>query len=277
MLQVNNLSLKIGAAQIFSDVSFSIGNNEIVALVGPNGAGKTSLLKTLLGLYTPSSGTVIFSSESDAEVSLLDMSPSRRATLLSYVPQRQEQALGFTVAEFVEMALYAQNFRFGFSTDATVRVAEALARVKMERFSERNIQTLSGGELQKVYLAGALAQCAQIALLDEPTAFLDPAHQFEVSDILINAVHGKDNDDGNINNSALSAALLVTHDVNLALAIADRVLALKRGKLLFFGSVHDFANETLLTEIYEVDLRLAADETSGRPYLLPPVSTRQRM
>lgn len=267
MLQVKELSLQIGATTIFSNISFSVDKSEIVALVGPNGAGKTSLLKTLLAIHKPSSGDALFQ-----DASLFTLTAERRAQALSYVPQRQELALGFTVAEFVEMALYSQNFRYGFSADATERVEQALQQVEMESFSERNIQTLSGGELQKVYLAGALAQRAQIALLDEPTSFLDPAHQFEVSDILTKSVHEKNNSGA----PALAAALLVTHDVNLALAIADRVLAMKTGSLIFDGPVRDFADEKLLAELYGVSLRLGLDESNGRPYLLPPVSPSRR-
>lgn len=255
-LLVERLSLKLGDAQIFTDISFSMEAGQLVALVGPNGAGKTSLLKTLLGLYRPASGTVTVSGQN-----LFHLKSQERARLLSYVPQQEERPAGFSAEEFVQMALYSQGFRYRDTPQSQQRVKQALETVGLCSFANRRLTTLSGGELQKVYLAAAMAQEAGIILLDEPTAFLDPLHQSQMMNILRQITRD-------------TSALMVTHDLNLALAVADRILALKNGRLVYDGSPEDFANEKTLRELYEVDLQCVLPTEPGkgsaRPFILPP-------
>ena len=255
ILKVEGLSLSLGKSRILEDVSFNLNSGELLAIVGPNGAGKTSTLKSLLGIY-PADWT-------SAEIGgtpLSRLSALQRARHLSYLPQQEERFLDFRVSEFVEMSLYSQGDRFGFLAATRKKVSAALERVGMLGFSERRLTTLSGGELQKVFLSGALAQDARVILLDEPTSFLDPHHQAEVIAILIETVK-----------SASVGAIFVTHDLNLALWSADRIIALKAGRKVFDGAPQDFCSEQTLRRIYDIQMRIGRDSQTGRPFILPAI------
>ncbi|MFQ5607699.1 MAG: ABC transporter ATP-binding protein [Candidatus Zixiibacteriota bacterium] len=252
-MRVGGLCLTLGSERILEDISFSLAAGEILAIVGPNGAGKTSTLKSLLGIYSPLASRVMVAGQSLETVGAVE-----RARLMSYLPQQEERWLDFSAADFVEMALYSHGDRFGMSTATHDKVRAALSRVDMLSFADRRLTTLSGGELQKIYLAGALAQEARIILLDEPTSFLDPQHQAAVIGILMRTVR----------NSTVGA-ILVTHDLNLALWSADRILALKNGRKVFDGAPSEFCDEETLERIYDIPLRLGYDARSGRKFVLP--------
>ncbi len=253
ILKIQRLSLLLGKSRILEDVSFDLQSGELVALVGPNGAGKTSTLKSLLGIFRASWTFAEVGGKSLAGLSVL-----QRARCLSYLPQQEERFLDFCVNEFVEMALYSQGDRFGFFRTTRNKVSAALERVGMLQFADRRLTTLSGGELQKIYLAGALAQDARVILLDEPTSFLDPLHQAEVIKILIDTVK-----------SASVGAIFVTHDLNLALWSADRIIALKDGRKVFDGAPEEFCREETLLRIYDIRLRIGQDVETGRSFILP--------
>ena len=255
LLSISGLSLALGEKRILQNVSLDVRRRELVALVGPNGAGKTSLLKCALGIFSPDSGSVL---AGGAE--MIGAAPSALACRLGYVPQQEERGLDYTVAEFVEMALYAQGLRFGLGRETSAKVSRALADVEMEEFAGRSLRTLSGGELQKVYLAGALAQGAQTLLLDEPTSFLDPHHRHEVIRLLLAALR---------EGAPERAALMVTHDLNLALSCADRIVALQKGSVAFDGVPQDFCNPQLISRIYGIRMRFGEDPDTGRPFVYP--------
>ncbi|HSG99568.1 MAG TPA: ABC transporter ATP-binding protein [candidate division Zixibacteria bacterium] len=254
-LTVSNLSLTLDGVEILRGVSFSVRERELVALVGPNGAGKTSALKSALGIYRGAGGSVV---AGGAE--MIGASATALACRFGYVPQQEERALDYTVAEFVEMALYAQGLRYGLARETSARVTAALERVEMSDFAERSLRTLSGGELQKVYLAGALAQGAQVLLLDEPTSFLDPHHRHDVIRILLESLRAPE---------MARSALLVTHDLNLALSCADRIVALKAGVVAFDGSPQAFCDPALISEIYDIRMRFGVDPVTQRPFVYP--------
>lgn len=255
ILKVERLSLSFGETKILDDITFDVQSGELVAIVGPNGAGKTSTLKSLLGIVRASWARA----EVDGQ-SLSELSPLKRARCLSYLPQQEQRFLDFCVNEFIEMALYSQGDRFGLSGATKNKVTEALERVDMLSFEDRRLTTLSGGELQKIYLASALAQDARVILLDEPTSFLDPLHQAQVIEILIDTVK-----------SASVAAIFVSHDLNMALWSADRIIALKEGQKVFDGAPEDFCHEETLYSIYGIPLRVGQDLASGRSFIFPAV------
>jgi len=255
ILMVERLSLTLGKSKILEDISFLLHTGELLAIVGPNGAGKTSTLKSLLGIYPADWARAEVGGKPLSRLSALQL-----ARYVSYLPQQEERLLDFRVSEFVEMSLYSQGDRFGFLPASEKKVNVALERVGMLNFSERRLTTLSGGELRKVYLAGALAQDARVILLDEPTSFLDPRHQAEVIRILIDTVK-----------KASVGAIFVTHDLNLALWSADRIIALKDGRKIFDGAPEDFCSEQTLQRVYDIHLRIGRDSQTGRPFILPSI------
>ncbi len=254
LLSVAELNVSLGGTTILSDISFGLSAGEFVAIVGPNGAGKTTLLRTLLGAAPFSSGCINLLGKSVDTYSTIE-----RAKFLSYVPQSREVPAGFSVREFVEMGFYAQGYRFSSSGSIAESTQSILSNADLIELSERYLETLSGGELQRVYLAAALAQSSQIMLLDEPTTFLDPAHQRKLVSILTNARR---------ENSKLSA-LIVTHDLNLAVSFAERILTLKDGTLVFDGAPEEFCDEKLLQEIYQSPMRFLVDSQTGKKVIVP--------
>ena len=255
ILEVERMSLRLGQSRILEDVSFALYSGELIALVGPNGAGKTSTLKSLLGIYRAE-----WTSAEIIGKPLSKLSALQRARQMSYLPQQEERFLDFRASEFVEMALYSQGDRFGILSATQKKVSAALERVGMLGFSERRLTTLSGGELQKIYLAGTLAQDARVILLDEPTSFLDPLHQAEVIGRLIESVKNES-----------VGAMFVTHDLNLALWSADRIIALKKGRNIFDGAPDEFCSERTLKSIYDIQLRTGRDSHTGRPFVFPAI------
>jgi len=254
LLAVTSLSVSLAKTTVLRDVSFALSAGEFVALVGPNGAGKTTLLRVLLGAVSRSAGCVTLSGED-----IRRYTRTERAQFLSYVPQSREVPAGFTVREFVEMGLYAQGYRFTLSATLAEQLQVTLQRTELTHLADRFLETLSGGELQRVYLAAALIQQARILLLDEPTTFLDPAHQCEMVSILSQARR---------DNPALSA-LIVTHDLNLAVSFADRIVTLKDGTVVFDGAPQEFCDEQRLYDIYQTAMRVIDSPHSSTPLITP--------
>ena len=198
-------------------VSLGVGAGECVAIVGPNGAGKTTALRALLGLVPLAAGR--------ARVQGRDVASWRRDTLaraVAVVSQREEPVFPIRAGEAVALGRYPHLGpwrRFGAADAATVR--EAMERTDVAALDERWVQTLSGGEWQRVRLARALAQEPQALVLDEPTASLDLRHEME----LLELVRGLVRERG-------LAALIVSHHLNAAARFADRLVLLSRGRLV---------------------------------------------
>ncbi len=254
LLNVEQLSVDLAGALILREVSFKLTDGEFVVVVGPNGAGKTTLLRTLLGATPLSDGRISLAGSDVSEYSVV-----ARAQFMSYVPQGRDVPAGFTVREFVEMGLYAQGYRFALTEPLAETLQMTLQQTGLTALADRFLETLSGGELQRAYLAAALIQNARIMLLDEPTTFLDPAHQREMVSILTQARK---------ENPALSA-MIVTHDLNLAVSFADRILTLKDGAVVFDGAPQEFCDERRLYDIYQTTMRLVKDPQSDKPLILP--------
>jgi ABC-type cobalamin/Fe3+-siderophores transport system ATPase subunit len=254
LLSATNLSVAYGDITILQDISFDLFEGEYVAIVGPNGAGKTTLLRTLLGACSVTSGEISLSDKSAESYSSIE-----RAGFLSYVPQARDVPSGFSVREFVEMGFYAKGHRFRHRLASQNQIQRTLEQTGLTGVAGRFLETLSGGELQRVYLAAALAQDALIMLLDEPTTFLDPAHQKEMVSILSLIRSEKQT----------ASALIVTHDLNLAISFADRIIALKDGALVFDGSSEEFCDEGRLQEIYHTKMRFVTDPLTSRQLIVP--------
>ena len=256
LLGVDSLSLELGGEVILQDVSFSLREKEILAVVGPNGAGKSSLLKTLLGIYTSAHGAIQTYAGDAAQLNPLEL-----AKVFGYVPQQEERGLHYSVSEFIEMSLYAHGLKFGLSSETNMKVNAALESTGMAKFAGRTMSELSGGELQKVYLSAAFAQDSAMLLLDEPTSFLDPRYQLEIIQTVMRSVAGAGNP---------RSAIIVTHDLNLALSCAHNILALSGGAVAYNGPSADFCDTELIERIYGVQLRFAEDPATQRQFIIPP-------
>jgi iron complex transport system ATP-binding protein len=256
MLEARNITVKYDARVAVADVSLKLAPQQVTTIVGPNGAGKSTILRALNGGIAPTSGEI-----------LLDNQPlrffSRRALAKRIAVVAQEAELRFPVSvfEFVLGGRYAWSSTggWGWETSHDLTVArEVVKETQLQDLSYRPMNELSGGERQRAVLARALATEAKILLLDEPTANLDLAHQ-----AMILALVRRRCDSRGI------AALVVTHDMNLAAEFSDFVLLMKDGKSVAFGTPEQVLTPGLLNEVFAVRVLVDAHPVSGVPRITP--------
>ena len=257
VIEIENFSYAFGARRILNNISFRVGEADYLSIIGPNGAGKTTLLKCLNRILPGGEGTLKIRGKP-----LESYSQRALARLVSYVPQLDGRALPFTVDEFVSMGRYPYLNPFSPLSAGDRRVVrEILEQTGTLTFAGRRLDTLSGGERQKVFIAAALAQGAEILLLDEPTSFLDYRHQVEINRLLreLNRVNGK-------------TVLAVTHDINNAVLSCNRVLALKEGETVFAGNARELVRKETLESIYETSFLFIENPHSSLPLVRPAES-----
>jgi len=254
MLEARNITVNYGARVAVSDISLSVQPGEVIALIGPNGAGKSSLLRALNGGVTPERGEVVLAGEPLGNY-------ARRvvARHIAVVAQEAELRFPVTVLEFVLGGRYAWSNAWGWENEHDLQIARRiLSETEMKDFADRLMNELSGGERQRAVLARALATEAKIFLLDEPTANLDLAHQAT----MLRLVRARC-DDRN------TAAVVVTHDVNLAAEFADRVMLMKAGGTVATGSPREILTAELLRRVFDLEVLVDAHPISGAPRITP--------
>lgn len=257
LLNVRNLSVHISSAHILRDVTLAIEQGESISIIGPNGAGKTTLLKVLLGLNAHYQGQVELLGKPLASYTVKE-----RAQWMGYVPQHHDFADFSTVEEFIWMGRYPYMSVFRQpKEDDHQAVQAAMQLTEIQHMAGRILQTLSGGEQQKVLIAAALAQQPKALLLDEPATFLDPRNQIEIQRLL-----------GKINRETGTTIIAVTHDINSALHASSRIVALKSGQVTFDGPPASLANEAVLFDIYQTRFRLITDAISGDVLIAPALA-----
>jgi iron complex transport system ATP-binding protein len=253
VLELDRFSFRIGSKEILRDVSFGVGRGEYLSIVGPNGAGKTTLLKCVDRILAGGTGRIAVFGRP-----LESYSQRELARRLAYVPQSDGRVFPFTVEQFVLMGRYPYLTPFSsIDRDGRQAVDEAFARTSTREFAQRPMDTLSGGERQKVYIAAALAQRADVLLLDEPTTFLDYRHQAEIRDLL-----------AGVNRSGVTI-VAVTHDLNRAVLDSGRVVALRGGSVVFEGTPGEIMRADVLERIYQTQFLLADHPHAGLPVILP--------
>lgn len=219
-LSLRGVRVSLGAREVLGRVDLDLPASELVALVGPNGAGKTTLLRVAAGLLRPDAGDVVLGG---TDVFLVP--PAERARRLAYLPQSRIAAASLHVEAAVRLGRHA--LRGGLARDGEAdrsAVDRALGSLGLTDLRDRELATLSGGELARVLLARALAAEAPILIADEPTAGLDPRYQLEVLAILRGLAR------------AGTAILVTLHDLALASRFADRLVVLDRGRVAGTGS-----------------------------------------
>ncbi|HEX8097853.1 MAG TPA: ABC transporter ATP-binding protein [Pyrinomonadaceae bacterium] len=254
--------MNYGARHALSGVSLRVAPKEVTAVIGPNGAGKSTLMRALNGAVRLTSGEVLLDGRPVASYARRAL--SRR---IAVVAQETEQRFPVTVTEFVLGGRYAWSAAgdWGWENEKDLEAArEALAETGLENFGGRLMNELSGGERQRAVLARALATEARVLLLDEPTANLDLAHQAAV----LSLVRARCEDEG-------AAAVFVTHDINLAAGLADRVLLLKAGATLAAGPTREVLTPELLGELFGIRVLVDANPLTGAPRITPVHEARR--
>ena len=233
-------------------VDAAVREGELVAVVGPNGSGKTTLLRALLGAVPLTRGAALVLGRPVGV-----MAKAELATVAAALPQREEPAFALTVSEFAMLGRYPHLGAFApAGPEDRARVREALERCDAWELRARRIDTLSGGEWQRVRVARALAQAPKALLLDEPTAALDIRHAMELLELVRALVH-----EG-------LGALVVTHELNLAARYADRVLLLADGVVQAAGAPREVLTEEILSRVFEWPVAVTA-WNGGIPQVIP--------
>lgn len=262
MLEARNVSINYGTRQAVVNVSLRVSPGDMTAIVGANGAGKSSLLRALNGAIQPSRGEIFLDGKP------LD-SYARRAISRRIAVVTQEALLAFPVSvlEYVLGGRYPWSGpgTWGWESERDLEIAfEVLRETELENFSARLMNELSGGERQRAVLARALATTAGILLLDEPTANLDLAHQASMLKLVRSHCDER-----------ATAAVIVTHDINLAAEFANRVVLLKSGHMIAAGKPHEVLTEELLSEVLEIKVLVDAHPLSGAPRITPAHEARR--
>ena len=256
LLEARGLSHEYpGPIRALDGVDLDLAAGELVAVIGPNGSGKSTLVRILGGLFAPTSGEVKLEGRS-----LASFSPRERARALAVVPQFLPALPEVKVEDFVASGRYARIPRFASATTADREaVARGLSQCDAADLKDRPMAELSGGQRQRVLLARALAQEAPVLLIDEPTSGLDPEHQIRILDLAAEA------------RGTRGAALIVTHDLNLAGQYASRVVLLDRGRVAAEGAVEAVLRRDVLEPVYGPRLHYGTwpdGPGAGRPYVL---------
>lgn len=241
MLSIRNLEYRFGARELFRNVSLEIARGQYAVLIGPNGSGKTTLLKCILRIYNDWKGSIRLDT-----VDIRTLSRRKTAARIAYVQQSFTSAFSLNVRQFVEMGRFPHLHPMSSLSREDHRIIEeSLQIMGIEDFPERTLESLSGGERQKVFLAAALVQQPDLLLLDEPTTFLDYKHQDEIGRLL-----------KGINRQKGTTILEITHDLNRAVLDADHILAISGGKIAFDGSPESLMDSQRLRNIFETDFQL---------------------
>jgi iron complex transport system ATP-binding protein len=240
ILEARGVKVTIGEARILRSADLELDEGELLALVGPNGAGKSTLARTIAGLQRASDGVVTWSGK---DVSRLR--GRQLARLRAFVPQRPRVPAGIRVREAVTIGRsphVGPLQRIGRSDREAIE--EAMERTDVAGLADRMLTTLSGGELQRVQIAVALAQQAPVLIADEPTSHLDLGAAAGAARLLRSlADHGL-------------GVLLVVHDLSLAAAVADRVVVMSSGRTVAEGSPRTVLTAKRLAEVWEVDAKV---------------------
>ncbi|WP_445628998.1 ABC transporter ATP-binding protein [Nostoc sp. DSM 114167] len=253
-LSTKSLSLAYDGALIIRDLNLAIPAGQISALVGANGCGKSTLLRGLARLLQPRGGTVYLDG-----TSIFNLSTKEVAQQLGILPQGPVAPEGLTVQDLVAQGRYPyQNWLQQWSVKDEKIVQQALLITDLLELANRALDTLSGGQRQRAWIAMALAQDTDILLLDEPTTFLDLAHQIEILDLLYE-----------LNQNQRRTIVMVLHDLNQACRYADYLVAVKDGRIFAAGEPKRVMTQEMVQEVFGLECRIIPDPVVETPMCVP--------
>lgn len=248
LLSAEGVSARYNEREVLHNVSLGFKGGKITAIIGPNGSGKSTLLKTLIRLVPKTEGTVI-----SEGVSLDKLSASAVARKIAYLPQ-MKSIPDLTVRTMVLHGRFSHlSYPRRYRKEDIRAVEEALKTIGIYDLADKNVSTLSGGTVQLVFLAMALAQSSPVILMDEPTSFLDIAHQIKLMELCrVLAADGK-------------AVVAVLHDIPMALKYADEIAVMSEGRIAVTGTPLRVYESGVLDKVFEVRVKYT-DTESGRVY-----------
>jgi iron complex transport system ATP-binding protein len=262
-LQGQNVTLSYGDDQIVVDTTIDIADGLITTIIGPNGCGKSTLLRGLARIHRPSGGAVVLDGQ------LIHQLPSREvAKRLGLLAQQSSAPDGLTVEDLVRRGRFPhQGFLHTPTAQDEEAVEHALQLAGMTELRKCVVDELSGGQRQRAWIAMALAQETPLLLLDEPTTYLDVAHQLEIMELVLR-----------LNREEHRTIVMVLHDINEAASVSDRMIAMVDGRVEATGSPAEVVTNELLQRLYDVDCAVRRHPTNDSMYIVPaPRSISERV
>ncbi|AUD15150.1 iron-enterobactin transporter ATP-binding protein [Planococcus sp. MB-3u-03] len=248
-----NLEVSYGERKIVKGLSLSIPDKKITAIIGPNGCGKSTFLKAMTRVIPHESGSVILDGQQIAEEKTKQL-----AKKLAILPQSPENAAGLTVGEIVSYGRFPYQKGFGKLSKRDYEMIDwALNVTGTQFFKYHPVDALSGGQRQRVWIAMALAQETEMIFLDEPTTYLDMAHQLEILELL-----------RELNAEEERTIVMVLHDLNHAARFADHIVAMKDGQIIKAGSPEEVIVPDVLREVFRIDAEIGLDPRTQKPICL---------
>lgn len=246
-LRVEKLTYDIGETRILKGITFNVEENTFVGVLGPNGSGKSTMLKSIYGVNKPSGGHIYFEGQN-----LLEISRKERAKKIAVLAQESGGQFDFTVQQVVEMGRYPHKDALeNYSKKDLEIVDRVLREMKLESYRERNFNTLSGGEKQRVLIARLLVQESKFIILDEPTNHLDIGHQIDI----MSTIKGME-----------VTVLSAIHDMNMAAIYCDKLVIMKKGEVVAQGSVEETLTSEMLKSLFNVDAEI--HDLKGRRHVI---------
>lgn len=261
-MQMEDVTLGYDKAPIISDLSTAIPAGSFTVIIGPNACGKSTLLRGLSRLLSPSSGQVILDGKDISTLASKEI-----AKRLGLLPQSAIAPDGITVADLVARGRFPhQGLLRQWSTVDEEAVQDALKATGLRELAPRRVDELSGGQRQRVWVAMVLAQQTELLLLDEPTTFLDIAHQVELMELFAHL------------NRQGRTVVAVLHDLNQAARYADHIIAMRDGRILAAGPPREVVTSARVEEIYGLPNVVIPDPITGGPLVVPrgmPIPTEE--
>lgn len=253
-LVLEEVTMSYDEQPIVDQLSLQIPDGKVTALIGANGSGKSTILKTIARLLKPQRGHVYLDGKS-----IQRMNTKQAAKQLAILPQHPTVPEGLTVGELISFGRYPHQSGLGTMTkEDRSMVAWALEVTGLEEYADRPLDHMSGGQRQRAWIAMALAQGTDFLLLDEPTTYLDLAHQLEVLQLLrrLNREEGK-------------TIVMVVHDLNHASLFADHIAAIKRGAVISQGKPSEVLTPERIRAVFDIEADIIQCPRTGAPLCLP--------
>jgi len=253
-LRADTLTLGYGGRTVVEDLTLDLPDQAVTVLVGANGSGKSTLLRGLARLLRPASGAVLLDGAAVHRLPTKEV-----ARTVGLLPQSPTVPDGITAVDLVALGRqpHLGLLRRWAAADERA-VAEAMALTGTVDLADRPVDELSGGQRQRVWVAMALAQETELLLLDEPTTYLDLAHQVEVLDLLLD-----------LNRARRTTVVMVLHDLALAARYADHLVALRDGRVHSEGPPGEVVTEAMVQEVFGLSSRVVPDPVTGTPLIVP--------
>ena len=254
IINIEKLNYSYGRKEVLKELSLDIDENKLTGIIGPNGCGKSTLAKNIIKYINGK-----FESFKIMDTDIRELTYKKIAQLISYIPQKSIIIPNISVFDYVLLGRFPllKNSWDNYTKKDYEIVENNINLLNIKELRDRNIETLSGGELQKALLARALAQEAKILLLDEPTSALDLNNAVEFMKILKNISMKKE-----------ISVIIIIHDLNLASLFCDSLIILKDGRFIEKGSPKEVINEENIKSVYNLDCKVCYNE-NDKPYIIP--------